>query len=61
MYVLVLGVEQMKMEKYSEALDIFQEAKGLPSPRSLLAQIHTLTGQSFAKLVRSSVLQWTLN
>uniref|UniRef100_A0A672T0C0 Fanconi anemia group G protein homolog n=1 Tax=Sinocyclocheilus grahami TaxID=75366 RepID=A0A672T0C0_SINGR len=48
--VICHGVEQMKMEKYSEALDIFQEAKGLPSPRSLLAQIHTLTGQSFAKL-----------
>ncbi|XP_058633403.1 Fanconi anemia group G protein isoform X2 [Onychostoma macrolepis] len=48
--VICQGVEQMKMEKYSMALDIFQEAKGLPSPRSLLAQIHTLTGQSFAKL-----------
>uniref|UniRef100_A0A673K8H5 Fanconi anemia group G protein homolog n=1 Tax=Sinocyclocheilus rhinocerous TaxID=307959 RepID=A0A673K8H5_9TELE len=48
--VICQGVEQMKMEKYSEALDIFQEAKGLPSPRSLLAQIHTLPGQSFAKL-----------
>ncbi|XP_067294492.1 Fanconi anemia group G protein [Pseudorasbora parva] len=44
------GVEQMKMEKYSEALEAFQEAKELPSPRSLLAQIHTLTGRSFAKL-----------
>ncbi|KAL1274868.1 hypothetical protein QQF64_027682 [Cirrhinus molitorella] len=48
--VVCQGVEQMKMEKYSEALEAFQEAKGLPSPRSLLAQIHTLTGQSFAKL-----------
>ncbi|XP_016368391.1 Fanconi anemia group G protein homolog [Sinocyclocheilus rhinocerous] len=48
--VMCQGVEQMKMEKYSEALGAFQEAKGLPSPRSLLAQIHTLTGQSFAKL-----------
>uniref|UniRef100_A0A8C1MMB1 FA complementation group G n=1 Tax=Cyprinus carpio TaxID=7962 RepID=A0A8C1MMB1_CYPCA len=45
--VIRQGVEQMKM-----ALDIFQEAKGLSSPRSLLAQIHTLTGQSFAKLVQ---------
>ncbi|XP_016333169.1 Fanconi anemia group G protein homolog [Sinocyclocheilus anshuiensis] len=48
--VICQGVKQMKMEKYSEALDIFQEAKGLPRPRSLLAHIHTLTGQSFAKL-----------
>lgn len=40
----------MKTEKYSEALAVFQEAKGLPSPRSLLAHIHTLTGQTFAKL-----------
>ncbi|XP_043094356.1 Fanconi anemia group G protein isoform X2 [Puntigrus tetrazona] len=47
--VICQGVEQMKMEKYFEALDIFQEAKGLPSPRRLLAQIHNLTGQSFAK------------
>lgn len=48
--VICQGVEQMKTEKYSEALDVFQEAKGLPSPRSLLAHIHTLTGQTFAKL-----------
>ncbi|XP_073697431.1 Fanconi anemia group G protein [Garra rufa] len=48
--VVCQGVEQMKMEKYSEALEAFQEAKGLSSPRSLLAQIHSLTGQSFAKL-----------
>ncbi|KAG1937327.1 Fanconi anemia group G protein [Pimephales promelas] len=48
--VICQGVEQMKMEKYSEALEAFQEAKGLPSPRSLLAQIHTLTGQCFTKL-----------
>ncbi|KAI2664500.1 hypothetical protein H4Q32_002725 [Labeo rohita] len=48
--VIIQGVEQMKMEKYSEALEAFQEAKGLSSPRSLLALIHTLTGQSFAKL-----------
>ncbi|KAK9974506.1 hypothetical protein ABG768_022596 [Culter alburnus] len=48
--VICQGVEQLKMEKFSEALEAFQEAKGLPSPRSLLAQIHTLTGQSFAKL-----------
>lgn len=48
--VICQGVEQMKTEKYSEALAVFQEAKGLPSPRSLLAHIHTLTGQTFAKL-----------
>uniref|UniRef100_A0A8C1F804 FA complementation group G n=1 Tax=Cyprinus carpio carpio TaxID=630221 RepID=A0A8C1F804_CYPCA len=48
--VMCEGVEQMKMERYSEALEAFQEAQGLPSPRSLLGQIHTLTGQSFAKL-----------
>ncbi|XP_056314227.1 Fanconi anemia group G protein [Danio aesculapii] len=48
--VICQGVEQMKTEKYSEALDVFQEAKGLPSPRSLLAHIHSLTGQTFAKL-----------
>ncbi|XP_059403857.1 Fanconi anemia group G protein [Carassius carassius] len=48
--VMCQGVEQMKMEKYSEALEAFQEAEGLPSPRSLLAQLHNLTGQSFAKL-----------
>ncbi|XP_051543177.1 Fanconi anemia group G protein isoform X2 [Myxocyprinus asiaticus] len=48
--VIAQGVEQMNEEKYSEALEAFQEAKGHPSPRRLLAQIHTLTGQSFAKL-----------
>ncbi|XP_026106237.1 Fanconi anemia group G protein [Carassius auratus] len=48
--VMCQGVEQMKKEKYSEALEAFQEAEGLPSPRSLLAQLHNLTGQSFAKL-----------
>ncbi|TRY81803.1 hypothetical protein DNTS_023126, partial [Danionella cerebrum] len=48
--VIYQGVEQMTMEKYSDALNAFQEAKELPSPRSLLAQIYTLTGQSFAKL-----------
>ncbi|XP_062874311.1 Fanconi anemia group G protein [Trichomycterus rosablanca] len=44
------GVEQMKKEKYSEALLAFQEAITLPSPRALLAHVYTLIGLSFAKL-----------
>ncbi|XP_056601041.1 Fanconi anemia group G protein isoform X2 [Triplophysa dalaica] len=48
--VIAHGVEQMNKEKYSEALEAFQEAKDLPSPRRLMAQIHTLTGQSLSKL-----------
>ncbi|XP_051519022.1 Fanconi anemia group G protein-like [Myxocyprinus asiaticus] len=50
--VIAQGVEQINKEKYSEALEAFQEVKGCPSPRRLLAQIHTLTGQSFGKLVQ---------
>ncbi|XP_057209676.1 Fanconi anemia group G protein isoform X2 [Triplophysa rosa] len=48
--VISHGVEQMNKEKYSEALEAFQEAKDRPSPRRLMAQIHTLTGQSLSKL-----------
>ncbi|XP_073716332.1 Fanconi anemia group G protein [Misgurnus anguillicaudatus] len=50
--VIAHGVKQMNEKKYSEALQAFQEAKGRPSPRRLLAQIHTLTGQSLAKLAQ---------
>ncbi|KAA0717311.1 hypothetical protein E1301_Tti012235 [Triplophysa tibetana] len=48
--VIAHGVEQMNKEKYSEALEAFQEAKDRPSPRRLMAQIHTLTGQCLSKL-----------
>ncbi|XP_026787199.3 Fanconi anemia group G protein [Pangasianodon hypophthalmus] len=44
------GVEQMKEEKYMEALVALQEASTQPSPRALLAHVHMLTGICYAKL-----------
>ncbi|KAK3538816.1 hypothetical protein QTP86_015943 [Hemibagrus guttatus] len=44
------GVEQMKDEKYMEALEALQEASTQPSPRALLAHVHMLTGFCYAKL-----------
>ncbi|MCJ8746994.1 hypothetical protein PDJAM_G00148260 [Pangasius djambal] len=44
------GVEQMKEEKYIEALVALQEASTQPSPRALLAHVHMLTGICYAKL-----------
>lgn len=48
--VLVEGLENMKQGNYSAALVAFLEAVSLPTPRVLLAQVHTLTGFAFAKL-----------
>ncbi|XP_027018645.2 Fanconi anemia group G protein [Tachysurus fulvidraco] len=44
------GVEQIKEEKYMEALMALQEASTQSSPRALLAHVHMLTGFCFAKL-----------
>ncbi|GAA6069031.1 Fanconi anemia group G protein, partial [Tachysurus ichikawai] len=44
------GVEQIKEEKYVEALMALQEASTQSSPRALLAHVHMLTGFCFAKL-----------
>lgn len=50
----LLGVKQIKEDKYIEALVTLQEASTQPSPRVLLAHAHMLTGLCYAKLVRSS-------
>lgn len=50
----ILGVKQIKEDKYIEALVTLQEASTQPSPRVLLAHAHMLTGLCYAKLVRSS-------
>ncbi|TSN86044.1 Transitional endoplasmic reticulum ATPase [Bagarius yarrelli] len=44
------GVEQIKEEKYKEALFVFQEASTRPSPIALLAHAYMLTGFCYAKL-----------
>lgn len=51
----LLGLENMKQGNYSAALVAFLEAVALPAPRVLLAQVHTLTGFAFAKLVRKAL------
>lgn len=51
--VCFLGVEQMREEKYMEAVVALQEASAQPSPRALLAHIHMLTGICYAELVGS--------
>lgn len=50
-----VGLEYMKQENYSAALVAFLEAASLPAPRVLLAEVHTLTGFAFAKLVRKAL------
>ncbi|KAI1900329.1 hypothetical protein AGOR_G00048850 [Albula goreensis] len=46
------GIRKMEEGKDSEALLAFYEAVSQPAPRSLLAQLHTLTGICLAKLGR---------
>ncbi|XP_036382725.1 Fanconi anemia group G protein [Megalops cyprinoides] len=52
------GIVKMEEGKDSEALLAFQASVSLPAPRTLLAQIHALTGICLAKLSRpQSALQ----
>ncbi|XP_066568120.1 Fanconi anemia group G protein isoform X2 [Amia ocellicauda] len=56
--VVAQGVVQMEGGQLSEALLAFQEAAGLSCSRTLLAQVHTLTGICLSKLGRpQSALQ----
>ncbi|XP_012684026.2 Fanconi anemia group G protein isoform X1 [Clupea harengus] len=48
--ILLEGLENITQENYSAALVAFLQAASLPAPRTLLAQVHTLTGFAFAKL-----------
>ncbi|KAJ8263071.1 hypothetical protein COCON_G00155280 [Conger conger] len=56
--VTTKGVRAMEEGKYPRALLAFQQALSLPAPRTLLAQLHTMTGICLGKLGRTqSALQ----